>query len=119
MLECGDTTRIGRKNVAGLAGWPVVGFANPAYLGMATSVDPSTRQPVSPDLDAFEHHWQDEADAAYLYRLLSAAEPDASKKDLYRRLAEVEDKHVQIWARLLREHGREPGSFSPTGRTRM
>ena len=74
---------------------------------------------VKPDLDAFEHHWQDEADAAYLYRLLSEAEPDPHKKDLYARLADVEDKHVQIWARLLREHGREPGSFSPTGRTRL
>ena len=86
---------------------------------MATSADPSTRQPAKPDLDAFEHHWQDEADAAFLYRLLSEAEPDQSKKDLYRRLAEVEDKHVQIWERLLRENGRTPGTFSPTGRTRL
>jgi VIT1/CCC1 family predicted Fe2+/Mn2+ transporter/rubrerythrin len=86
---------------------------------MATSDDPSTRQPTKPDLDTFAHHWQDEADAAYLYRLLSEAEPDASKKDLYRRLAEVEDKHVEIWARLLREHGREPGRVYPTGRTRL
>jgi VIT1/CCC1 family predicted Fe2+/Mn2+ transporter len=83
------------------------------------SADLSTRHPANPDLDAFEHHWQDEADAAYLYRLLSEAEPDQSKKDLYRRLAEVEDKHVDIWAGLLREHGREPGRFSPTGRTRL
>src|ERR1044071_1544114 len=74
---------------------------------------------VKPVLDAFAHHWQDEADAAYLYRLLSEAEPDPEKKDLYARLAAVEDKHVEIWARLLREHGREPGHFSPTGRTRM
>jgi vacuolar iron transporter family protein len=73
----------------------------------------------APDLDVFEHHWQDEADAAYLYRLLSAAEPDAKKSDLYRRLAEVEDRHVQIWAKLLREHGREPGAFRPSARTRL
>ncbi len=73
----------------------------------------------TPDLHAFEHHWQDEADAAYLYRLLSDAEPDARKKDLYRRLAEVEDRHVQIWARLLEEHGRSPGGFRPSTRTRL
>src|SRR3954469_6050196 len=54
--------------------------------------------PASPDLDAFEHHWQDEADAAYLYRLLANAEPDPKKGDLYRRLAAVEDRHVEIWA---------------------
>ena len=68
--------------------------------------------PVGPDLHAFEHHWQDEADAAYLYRLLADAEPDKKKSDLYRRLAAVEDRHVEIWADLLREHGREPGAWS-------
>ena len=72
-----------------------------------------------PDLQTFQHHWQDEADAAYLYRLLAAAEPDRAKSDLYRRLAEVEDRHVEIWGRLLREHGREPGVFRPSTRTRL
>ena len=73
----------------------------------------------APDLDTFVHHWQDEADAAYLYRLLSDAELDPHKQDLYRRLAEVEDRHVQVWAGLLRQHGREPGGFSPSARTRL
>jgi vacuolar iron transporter family protein len=72
-----------------------------------------------PDLHTFAHHWQDEADAAYLYRLLSDAEPDAKKKDLYRRLAEVEDRHVEVWGGLLRQHGREPGVFRPSARTRL
>ena len=39
-----------------------------------------------PDLDEFTHHWQDEADAAFLYRHLAAAEPDASKRDIYQRV---------------------------------
>src|SRR5437762_3334664 len=73
----------------------------------------------APDLHTFEHHWQDEADAAFLYRLLSEAEADAKKKDLYRRLAEVEDRHVEIWAGLLRDHGRSPKSFRPSARTRL
>jgi vacuolar iron transporter family protein len=77
------------------------------------------RSPSAPDLHAFEHHWQDEADAAYLYRLLSDAEPDPKKKDLYRRLAEVEDQHVEIWAKLLAEHGRPVRSFRPSSRTRL
>src|SRR5581483_6720014 len=62
---------------------------------------------------------QDEADAAYLYRLLADAEADAKKSDLYRRLAEVEDRHVEVWARLLRKNGREPGRFRPSARTRV
>jgi VIT1/CCC1 family predicted Fe2+/Mn2+ transporter/rubrerythrin len=73
----------------------------------------------TPDLHAFAHHWQDEADAAFLYRLLSDAEPDAKKKDLYRRLAEVEDRHVDVWAGLLRANGRDPGRFRPSARTRL
>lgn len=72
-----------------------------------------------PDLDTFEHHWQDEADAAYLYRLLADAEPDKKKSDLYRRLAAVEDRHVEIWADLLRQHGRQPATFAPSARTRL
>jgi VIT1/CCC1 family predicted Fe2+/Mn2+ transporter len=72
--------------------------------------------PHTPDLDTFHHHWQDEADAAYLYRLLSGAETDAKKKDIYQRL---EDRHVEIWAGLMRQHGRDPGRFSPSARTRL
>ncbi len=73
----------------------------------------------APDLHTFEHHWQDEADAAFLYRLLSEAEPDPKKKDLYRRLAEVEDRHVEVWGGLLRQHNREPRAFKPSARTRL
>ena len=73
----------------------------------------------APDLHAFEHHWQDEADAAFLYRVLAEAEPDQSKRSLYSRLAEVEDRHVQIWAKLLATHGRSVSRHRPSARTRM
>jgi VIT1/CCC1 family predicted Fe2+/Mn2+ transporter len=75
--------------------------------------------PAAPDLHAFEHHWQDEADAAFLYRLLGELESDARKKSLYLRLAEVEDKHVQIWENLLATHGRRVGPHRPSARTRL
>jgi vacuolar iron transporter family protein len=71
------------------------------------------------DLHNFEHHWQDEADAAYLYRLLAAAEPDAKKSDIYRRLAAVEDRHVEIWGNLIQQHGGTRPMFRPTARTRL
>jgi vacuolar iron transporter family protein len=81
----------------------------------ATAIPPSP----SPDLHAFEHHWQDEADAAFLYRVLAAAEDDAQKKSLYLRLAEVEDKHVRIWENLLAQHGRMLSKHRPSTRTRL
>jgi VIT1/CCC1 family predicted Fe2+/Mn2+ transporter len=74
---------------------------------------------ATPDLHAFEHHWQDEADAAFLYRALAGVEPDDHKRDVYSRLAAVEDRHVEIWAKVLTEHGRPPRPFRPTARARL
>jgi VIT1/CCC1 family predicted Fe2+/Mn2+ transporter len=85
---------------------------------MATTSPPAAPGGV-PDLDSFQHHWQDEADAAFLYRVLASSEPDAHKKDVYQRLAEVEDRHLEIWSALLAKHGRSPGRHRPTARTRL
>jgi len=73
----------------------------------------------TPDLHTFQHHWQDEADAAFLYRVLASVESDTKRRDVYERLADVEDRHVKIWAEVIRKHGGDPGAFSPTGRTRL
>src|SRR3954471_16019592 len=88
---------------------------------MSTTIapPPSSASSTPPDLDSFEHHWQDEADAAYLYRLLAAAEPDAKKSDIYRRLASGEDRHVEIWGNLIEQHGGKRPTFRPTARTRL
>jgi predicted membrane protein (TIGR00267 family) len=67
----------------------------------------------------FEHHWQDEADASYLYGILASLESDGRKKDIYQRLSEVEQRHVEIWARLIQEQGVTMKPFRPSGRTRL
>jgi vacuolar iron transporter family protein len=81
------------------------------------------RRPVTParsgSLDDFEHHLADEADAAYLYRVLAKAERDERRRDVYERLAAVEDRHVAIWADLLARHGRRPGPHRPSVRARL
>ncbi len=84
-----------------------------------TPTSPTGTRPGADTLRQWEHHLQDEGDAAYLYRSLSAAESDPAKADVYRRLAEVEDRHVTIWADLLRANGRPPTAFTPSGRTRL
>lgn len=90
---------------------------------MATTIQPPLPSPPpgapSPDVYTFEHHWQDEADAAYLYGLLASLERDERKRDIYQRLSEVEARHVEVWARLMRESGHAPKPFGPTGRTRL
>ena len=47
------------------------------------------------------HHLEDEADAAFLYRVLTGLEPDARRAEIYRKLASVEDRHVALWMKLL------------------
>ena len=74
---------------------------------------------TTPDIHAFEHHWQDEADAAFLYRALASVEPDARKRDVYSRLAQVEDRHVEIWGKLLTDLGAPPKAFRASARARL
>src|SRR5207247_486834 len=38
---------------------------------------------AQPDMQQWLHHWQDEADAAYLYLALAGQETDPHKKDIY------------------------------------
>jgi VIT1/CCC1 family predicted Fe2+/Mn2+ transporter len=86
---------------------------------MATTVDPKRAEKHEPDVHTFEHHWQDEADAAYLYRILADAETDAHKKSIYSRLAEVEDRHVVVWGDLMAKLGHPPKTFRPSTRARI
>jgi VIT1/CCC1 family predicted Fe2+/Mn2+ transporter len=70
-------------------------------------------------LEAFAEHWQDEAEAAYLYRLLGRAEADPHKRDIYLRLAQVEERHTKVWGDLLAASGRPPLAFRPGLRARL
>ena len=73
----------------------------------------------TPDLAAFREHWQDEGDAAYLYRALASAEPDSGRREVFARLAQVEDRHVSIWRDLLEQHGAPTGAHRPSVRARI
>ena len=57
------------------------------------------------------HYLAEEIDAAFLYRELAAVEPDSNRRDLFRRLAAVEDQHIERWEQVLAEQG---GVVSPT-----
>jgi VIT1/CCC1 family predicted Fe2+/Mn2+ transporter len=70
-------------------------------------------------LTNWRHHLQDEADAAFLYRVLAGATPSAKGADVYRRLAEVEDRHAGLWRRVLAEHGVDVATPAPSARTRF
>jgi VIT1/CCC1 family predicted Fe2+/Mn2+ transporter len=74
---------------------------------------------AAPDLKAFREHWQDEGDAAYLYRALAAMERDPQRREVFAKLAEVEDRHLRIWGDLLAQHGAPPGAHRPSLRARL
>jgi len=79
---------------------------------MASPLDRAT-------LHTWLHHWQDEADAAYLYLVLAGQEPDQKRKDVYIKLAGVEERHVQMWEQLLGEHGVRVGRPRPSLNARL
>ena len=66
----------------------------------------------------YREHLQDEADSAFLYRALAKVEGDEHKRDVYLRLAEVEDHHTALWKKLLADEGFTGGEVKPSGRAR-
>ena len=69
-----------------------------------------------PDTAAWLEHWRDEADAAYLYRQLAVAEPSPERQTIYRKLAEVEDRHTQVWQKVLADAGITTTAPKPSAR---
>ncbi len=70
-------------------------------------------------LHTWLHHLQDEFDAAYLYLVLAGQEQDPKRKDVYIKLAGVEERHVQLWEKLLTEHGHAVGRPRPSLNARL
>ena len=73
-----------------------------------------------PQADAsWDAHYRDEKDAAFLYRALAAFEKNAERRQLFEKLAVVEDRHVTRWEELFRDGGRALPAYRTAGRTRM
>lgn len=66
------------------------------------------------------HFLAEEIDAAYLYRELAAAERDPKRREVFEKLAAVEDLHVGRWEGVLAEQGGVvPSGRKPSGRARL
>lgn len=70
-------------------------------------------------LKVWKHHWQDEVDAAFLYRELAALESDPERRILYERLADVEDRHVHVWEKIFQENGVPLPPATPSLKARL
>jgi VIT1/CCC1 family predicted Fe2+/Mn2+ transporter/rubrerythrin len=81
---------------------------------------PGTSAPDPPQPDAsWDEHYRDERDAAYLYRALAAVESDRDRKELFEKLAVVEDRHAERWEELFAQGGRPLPAYSTAARTRL
>ncbi len=82
---------------------------------MAKQIEaPSTEQ-----LKVWQEHWQDEVDAAFLYRKIAAAESDLHRRTVYDELALLEDRHVARWAGVLHDAGVEVPRHEPSLRAKL
>lgn len=84
----------------------------------------STSQPRAPDAGAspdavrYRENWQDEVDGAHLYRTVAAVEESPQLAEVYRRLAETEERHADFWRERLRDVGARADAPQPTRRAR-
>ena len=79
---------------------------------------PVATTPSQPD-PIWDHHYKDERDAAFMYRALAAIEGSGERHQLFERLADVEDRHVERWEQLFRDSGRTLPAYRTALRTRM
>ncbi len=66
---------------------------------------------------SWDEHYRDERDAAFLYRALAAVDT-AGRRELFEKLAAVEDRHASRWEDLFREAGRPLPPYATAFRTR-
>lgn len=65
------------------------------------------------------YHLQDETDAAYLYRVLAGLETSEKRKGIYLQLADVEDRHIEIWKDLISKNDVRIKNGLPSARARL
>ncbi|MGH9349901.1 MAG: VIT1/CCC1 transporter family protein [Vicinamibacterales bacterium] len=64
-------------------------------------------------------HYRDEMDAAWLYRRLASIEHDAARREIFERLAGVEDAHAARWRELFAAHETPIPDHATAARTRL
>src|SRR5271165_3394037 len=72
----------------------------------------------SRSVDRYRSNLQGEFDSAGIYHALAEAEPDAHLREVYRRLAAVEEAHAEFWRQQLAKAGTKAGALHLSWRTR-
>lgn len=79
-------------------------------------------QPQTPDPEKvrlFQANLDDEINGIAIYRMLVLAEPDPERRSIFEKLAEVEERHANVWRQKLREAGVQPKERGPSLKVRL
>lgn len=74
--------------------------------------------PSSADISRYQANLRSEHDGATLYQMLAESEHDPHLANLYRRLAEVEQRHAGVWNEHIRAAGGQAAAYRPGWRIR-
>src|ERR1700747_1888070 len=66
----------------------------------------------------YRSNLQDELDSAALYRALAESEETPQMREVYHRLAAIEEKHAALWREQLAKTGESIGRYRASLRTR-
>ena len=78
-----------------------------------------TNAVAASDVDRWRRNLQGEVDGALIYRAMAAKAGDERLADLYRRMAESEDRHAALWRGQLDQAGAASRAVDPTARARI
>lgn len=76
-------------------------------MNKSNSVDKKT-------ISSWRLYLQDEIDAAFLYKTLAGLTNNKKQRKIYLQLAEIEDKHTEVWEKLLSEYNITFGKRTPS-----
>jgi len=75
-------------------------------------------KPESQNVARYRANYLSEQEGAYLYRKLAEAESDTHLAELYRRLADIEQRHSDLWKTYLTGAGETLPTYAPNWRIR-
>jgi vacuolar iron transporter family protein len=73
---------------------------------------------MSSERKIWKAYWQEEVDAAFLYKVLAGKTIETTEQSAYLKLSDIENKHAQAWENLLKEKGATLGIRQPSFKAR-
>jgi VIT1/CCC1 family predicted Fe2+/Mn2+ transporter len=80
--------------------------------------EPKNGTSAKDDIERYRENYLAEQEGIYLYRMLAEVESDAHLAELYRRIADVEQRHATIWKGYLETAGETLPKYTPNWRIR-